>query len=437
MKKLITLLGILIIAKAGAADEPLSLDKCVELALKNNVNILNAQAELKDSKLQKNVTRANFLPSVNASMGYNHSRVGESSQTFVDPMTGISRPAQSGYTSRNYSSGISVSQTIWDGGYSIADYERSGEEAKAYAYSLENVRQQVIYSVEEAYINLLRAKHLLEVYRETLRSSEEALKKAVSMEEIGAAPHSDVLKARVKREQDRMALIEAENSIETSRATLNHILGLDVNRPTEVEELTVETGLELEYQQAVELALENHPSLKQFDYQVKSAKKYISMAKSAYLPQCSGSFNYSWYHEDFGMIDNMFEKDYNWSARLSLGISLFNGFSRPANVGRAKVGFRNLQQRDQQNKRDVMLEVKNAYLGMDQSRKKIEVAKESVISAEEDMKQSTARYQLGAGTMLEQIDALAALTSTRVQLIQAEYDYRLAVTRLKKAMGRL
>lgn len=437
MKKSIALLGILILFCPALASKPLSMEECVEIALKNNTYILNSEADLKNQELLKTIARSNFLPSIGAGMGYSHSRVGSSSQVYVDPFTGIPRPANPGYTARNYSSGLNLNQTIYDGGYSIANFQKSELDVKAAGFGLENTRQQVIYSVEETYVNLLRARHLLDVYRETIRSSEEALKKAESMEEIGAAPHSDVLKARVKYEQDRMALIEAENNIETTRAYLNYILGFDVNRDTEVEELPMETGLEMKYEQAVEMALENHPSLKQFDCQVKSAKRTIRMAKSSYMPQFSSSFNYSWNHEDFGMIDNMFDEDYNWSARLNLSLSLFDGFSRPANVSRAKVGYRNLQDRSLQNKRDVMLEVKSAYLGMSQAKKKIEVANESVISAEEDLKHSSARYQLGAGIMLEQIDSQVALTYARVQLIQAQYDYRLAVTRLKKAVGKL
>jgi len=168
---------------------------------------------------------------------------------------------------------------------------------------------------------------------------------------------------------------------------------------------------------------------------MKSAEKEIRMAKSSFLPQFSGRVNYSWYHEDFDKITSMFEEDYNWSATLSLSISLFEGFSRPANVSRAKVGYRSMRINELQYKRDVIMSVKTAFLRIIAARKQIEVTRESLISAEEDLKQSSARYQLGAGTMLEKIDAQVAVTSARVNNIQAEYDYRLAVTGLKKAMG--
>lgn len=436
MKKIFILSCILIFSISTAySEEPLNLEQCLDMALKNNNTILNAQAQMMDSKLLKNVARSNFMPSVNAGVGYGHSENGPSSQKRI--IGGVPVPAQPRSTSSQYSSNVSLNQTIWDGGYSIANFKKSGLTSKAAELNFEDTRQTIIYNVEGAYLELLKQKHLLEVYRETIKSSEEALKKAQSMETIGAAPHSDVLKARVKYENDKMNLIMAENNLEVARANLNYLIGFDVNRQTEVQEVALSPTLEMEYDDAVKLALENHPSLKRSELQVQAAKNDIKMAKSAYLPQFSGSAYYSWGNQNFGNISNMFDEDFYWSASLSLGISLFDGFARPANVSRAKIGYKNLQDYNVQTKRLVTLEVKTAYLLMNQSEKQIAVAMESVKSAEEDLKQSSARYQLGAGTMLEQIDSQVALTSVKADKIQAEYNYRLAESRLKKAMGKL
>lgn len=439
MKKLSALLGMLIFVYGSlAAEPPLNLDQCIKLALKNNTDILNAEAERRTANSQKTIARAGFMPSVSSWLGYSYSEVGPSSQTYLDPFTGIEREIRP-YTSisKNFSSGFNLDQTFYYGGYNIANYQKSRYDAKAADYALEDTRQEIIYRVEEDYLELLKQKHLLEVYRETIKISEEELKKAQSMEQIGAAPHGDVLKARVMFESDKMALIEAENNLEVARANLNHRLGLDVNRDTEVEEISLETRWELSYEDAEKIALESHPVLKQSNSMLRSAEKNIRMNKARYLPSLTGRINYSWNNEEFNRISDMFDEDYNWSASVSLGIPLFEGFSRPANISIAKVGYRNLQDQNLQVKRDVMLGVKVAYLGLMQAKKQIVVAQERVISAEEDLKQSTARYQLGAGTMLEKINAQVMLTTAKVQKIQAEYDYRLAQSLLKRTIGRL
>jgi TolC family type I secretion outer membrane protein len=431
----------LIIFIAGfsfASEKPLTLSQCLEIALSNNPDILRAEAERQDAVLQTELARAELLPSLGAGLGYTHSVAGPSSQTYLDPLSGIQRQTQPfSITSRNFSSGLNFSQTIYDGGYAIANYQKSQYDEEASVHSYENSRQNVIYAVNQAYFELLKQKQLLIVFTETVKSSEEALKKAQSMEQIGSAPHSDVLKAKVKYETDRMNLLKSENSLEIAKANLNHTLGLNVNEAVEIEETVPEIDFILEYDQAIKIALENHPALKQSSTLLASAQKYIRMAQSSYLPQISGSVNYGWYNEDFGNVANMFDQDYNWSAQLSLEIPIFDGFARRANLNRSKVNYRSLQDQYQQTERQLLLEVKTAHLGLLQAEKQIALARESLLSAEEDLKQSTARYQLGSGTMLELIDAEVALTSAKAQLIQAQYDRLLAQTRLKKAIGKL
>ena len=304
MKKIIIIASLIIFLLSNAyCEEPLSLKQCIDLALKKNIEMINAKTLFKDSKLQKSLARSDFMPYIGAGLGYSHSEVGPSSQTYVDPITGIPRPVQPGVSkSTNYSSGFQLNQTIWDGGYTIANYQRRSFDEKASEYNLENTKQSVIYAVEESYIEMLRQQRLVEVYRETIKSSKEALKKAQSMETIGAAPHSDVLKAQVQYSQDRMSLIIAENSLANAIASLNYIVGFDVNRATEIQDIPYTEEIDLKYEDAVNISKENHPLIKQSAYSLKSADRYIRMAKSAYMPQLSGGASYSWYHEDFDKI---------------------------------------------------------------------------------------------------------------------------------------
>ena len=430
MKRFLFLPLILILTSVlSAAENPLTLEECAKIALKNNTTILNAKANLEDYRLRKSVARADFMPTISVGMDYIHQEYKTKYTPFM-----LQSPF---FITREYSAGLNLNQTIWDGGYSIASFKRSKSDYMASQYDFKNVRQELIYSVEEAYLNLLKRRQLLVVFEETLKSSVEALRRAESMEEVGSASRTDVLKARVKVEEDRLNLIIAQTSLEVARANLNHLLGFDVNRETTVVEVDPPTPLDIDYEKAVQIALEDHPALKKALFYEKSAEHSISMARSGMLPQLSGSYHYGYSSPAFDDMVHPFDNEYSWSVGVSLGINLFDGLSTYANVSRAKVGKRAARDNLEQARRDVILEVKAAYLGLEEAEKSIVVATERVISAEEDMKLSTARYELEAGTILEQIDAQLALTSARAQKIQAEYNYRFAQSRLTKAMGKL
>ncbi len=425
------IINLTLVSALWANDEVLNLERCIQIALQNNTTLLNAQSTLEDMRLQTKVARSGFLPSVSASINYDHN---ESKTVITQSQFDVRSPF---FVNREYSAGLSLYQTIWDGGQTIANHKKVSADFQSSQCQLENTRQLLIYSVEEGYLNLLKQKQLLKVYQETLNSSEEALKKAESMEAVGASSRTDVLKARVKAEDDRLNLIKAENAVEVAKANLNYLLGLDVTNPIEVEDLGAPEPLDMEFETAVQIALGNHPALKKADYDQQAAEYTISQAMSGMLPQLTGNYNFGTSSRRFDDLADPFDKQFYWGAGVTLNITLFDGLATPSNIQRAQVGRKAAIDNKEQVRRDVVLEVKAAYLGLEEAKKSIAAATQRVLSAEEDFKLSTARYELGAGTILEQIDAQVALTSAKAQKIQVEYDSRFAQSRLKKAIGKL
>ena len=257
------------------------------------------------------------------------------------------------------------------------------------------------------------------------------------MEAVGASSRTDVLKARVKAEDDRLTLIKTQNAVAFAKANLNYLMGVDVNNDVTVEEISAPESMDIAYEDAVKSAMDNHPLLKKAMFDKKSSQHSITMAKSAIMPQLAGYYGFGTESTDIMDFSDPFKDEFNWYAGVQLSLNIFDGFAAPSNIQRAKIGRQYAHDNLEQVKRDVTVEVKGAYLGLDEAEKSIAAATERVLSAEEDFKLSTARYELGAGTILEQIDAQVALTSARAQKIQAEYDYRFAQSRLKKAIGEL
>lgn len=435
---LISALIIAVVLTCAASEIPLSLPQCIDLALRNNTSILTGEADKLEAKFQRRLNFTEFLPTVSTWLGYNHSEVGPTSYVYMDPISGIGREQTTeSRTSTNFSSGLSLSQTIYDGGYSIANYQKSQFDEKAARYEFENTIQTVIYQVEEAYINFLKAQEIKELKKEAVLRSAEALKRAQSMEKVGASPHSDVLKQQVQYEQDQMNLINAEIQYEETRADLNHVLGLNIGRETEVEDIQFKKTEKISLDEALKTAVNNHPAMKQYEYNLKSARKSIRIAQSGYFPQISGSYSYRWTNESLNKYGDILDKDFNWSASISVGFSIFDGFSRPLNVSKSKIAYKKTQDFMEQTQRAVFLEVKKAHLGLDLTEKQIDLAEAQIKSAEEDLKFSTARYELGSVTVLELIGARVGLNTAKENKITAEYAYMTALARLNKAKGLL
>ncbi len=425
-------------ANLAAQENPLSIEECVEIALKQNPDIIRGTFTVQIAGRDVTIAMANFLPRVSANTGYYHSVVGPSSLLRIDPGSGIPVPLQPTEIKQWGSyAGFNVNQNIIDGGYSFFNYAQKRAMRESTEFQFEDTKQATILMVKERYYNLLKAEKLLEFTEETIKSSEESYKKASVLYQVGKVPKSDVLKAKVQLETDRLSLIEAQNGLAIARASLNHILGFDVDHDIRVIDNLDVPEMEVSYADAISNAFSNHPALKMRAYDLKASRAGIGMAVSQYLPSLSASYSYNWTHSDFNQIKQMFDNDYRWSMSIHLQIPIFQGFARFATLSKAKLYHKSNQESQAQTQRDVALSTKQAFFQVEQAKKKIAVTRDALESADEDLRLNKEKYSLGAGTMLDLINAQTSQTLAKSESIQALYDYKYAVAWLKRAMGRL
>jgi len=289
--------------------------------------------------------------------------------------------------------------------------------------------------VKERYYNLLKAEKLLEVAEETLKSSEESYKRAQVLFEVGKVPKSDVLKAKVRLENDRLSLITAQNDLSVARASLNHVLGFDVNNKIKVIGKLDIPEYAIDYENVVNNAFQYHPNLLKNQFDLKASKASVGMAVSSFLPSIGAYYSYSWSHSDINELKNMFDTDYSWYLGIGASMPIFQGFSRIAEVSKAKLNKMSQIKEMEQVKRDVALEAQQSYFYLNQAKKKIGVTQETVDSAEEDLRLNKEKYRLGSGTMLDLLYAQVSYSQAKSNHIQALYDYKYAIAWIEKAMG--
>ena len=90
----------------------------------------------------------------------------------------------------------------------------------------------------------------------------------------------------------------------------------------------------------------------------------------------------------------------------------------------------------QQKKRDVALELKQAFLSVQEAKQKIDLTKKKMESAEEDLDLVQEKYNLGSANILELLDAEVSFKEAESDRVQAFYDYNLAIAEFEKAIGK-
>ena len=278
---------------------------------------------------------------------------------------------------------------------------------------------------------------LLRVQVEGSELAKKNLERAEALLQVGSATKADVLKARVRYSNTKLSLIQAKNAVALAKEDLSVLLNKQESGTIDVDTVMTIEFSDLDAVTEVQHAMAYRSDLKSLEYNIKSARASVSAARSGWLPSLGASFGYNW--NDRKRPDdylNFFENEYSWSVVGYLSINIFDRFQTSSSVRMAKADTRIAEYNLEKAKLEAAKQIKTLVLTITQARERISVASETVEQANEDVRFAEERYRVGAGTMLETIDAQVALTQARADVIQAKCDFLIATADLAVATGK-
>jgi TolC family type I secretion outer membrane protein len=429
------ILFVLILGQHARA-EKLSLQDCIDKALENNREMINAEYGLEVARKEQKSTRGILLPRVDASASYSYSR-SDFSRKWEQSIGGnefvVEEDSESDSESKN--SSITLSQSLYNGGKNWSAYSYSKQNTKYSELGYELTQQSIAFAVKQSYFALLKAEELLEVADETLKQSQQYLERARTMYDLGLVSPGDTLKAKVNLSKDKLEKINTENNVSIAQSQLAHILGVDIVAGVEVMPINGEiTPEELSLEDYIQIAMENRPEVKQSNVAIKMSEINVRSAWGDRFPSLSAYARYSWSKSEAqDAVDET--STTSWSLGLQLDMNIFDGLSTESNIQKSKINLKKAKNQLEQVEQDIILEVKEAYLNIVKAYQKIEVSQEEVSSAQEDLRLMEQKYDLGKSSFIDLSDAQLGLTLAKSHYIQSVYDYHLAKAALAKAVG--
>jgi len=409
---------------AGAQDavqpgETLKLQRCLDIALERLPALLAARATAAADRSLVREAESAFYPQINWD-----STVGRS---LVGPRTslGIQTPS---VTFNSYSTGVSLSQNIFDFGRTLAQVRVQRRTHEASVSDIETASQQAVFAVKQSYYGVVQAKRNQGVAEEAVKQYQAHLDQARGQYEVGLAPKYDVTKASVDLGNAKVNLIVARNTVSLAKAALNNAMGVSGTLDYDVED---ELGFEPyggTLDDALARAYASRPDLASVIARRKAAESSVSLARAGFFPSLAGSATYDY-------AGNRFPLARGWSLGLSLTVPLFNGFLSPAEVAAAKAGLNVLRADEDAQRLAIRLAVEQAYLNLKQAEDLVPVAELNVTAAQENLDIASGSYKEGVGDPIQVADAEAALTSAMLAYIQALVSCKVNRAGLELAMG--
>lgn len=464
---------ILGVATGGLAQNgrPLTLDECIEIALQNNPQVLNAARQLNIAGSSVTQARARVLPRLDARFSGSRFVQGDLTQlrdtpvafsidTLSIPVFDLAgtqqigravtfttgRPTryeqieitQPGLSRNSYSAGLSFSQTLYDGGQSWNSIKQAGSSYRASENSLVGTRQTVIAEVMQSYFQVLKDQQLVEVFREAVESADKQLERTQSMYELGSVAQIDVFQARVNLGENRTNLLNQEVALQNSRANLNLAMGRDPLEPIEIVSTDPQIEpLTLTMDEAIAKAVENNPTVLASKLSAKAAEYGLKVAKGAHLPSLTVSAGYSRFNTEFDRVYTGLDKNYSLNFGVNLSVNIFNGFATQASIEAQSQRYLIAQEEYEDQVRRLKQQVRQAFLNLRRYEEVTAINEDNLQAAQEELRLAEERYRVGAGTLLDIINARVSVTRARAFLVQAKYDTLIARAQLEQAMGTL
>ena len=322
---------------------------------------------------------------------------------------------------------VSLSQVLFDFGKTFASTDAARRLAEQAQEDVELQRQLITLTVKESFININFARRLILVQEQALERADLNLRSARGFFEVGTRPKSDVARAEVDVANARVDLIRARNAERLTRVSLNTAMGIPVDTPTEVQDNLVYQALTIDRTQLLGQALAQRPEYKQARLRVDEADARMRRAFRDFFPDVTGSAFYGGRRQDLNEI---------WEVAVSLSWTIFDGGNRIARFRETKVSVDAQKARVKATELDISREVEQAQLNVGEAEERIGATQTAVVSAQENFRLAQGRFDAGVGTILELTDAQLFLTQAQNTEAQALADYRIAVARLERAIGR-
>jgi outer membrane protein len=312
-------------------------------------------------------------------------------------------------------------------GYKMA---RAEAEAKGLDYS--RAKEDTVYRVLAAYLEVLTAKAYVVVADQELSDSREHQRLAEAAEGAGTGLSSDVLRAKVSVAAAEGGKVTAENRLELAQRGLAVAMGQKAPSPVDV------TGPPPDFPDpgsidAVQAAAATRTDLRAVAVRVENAGNNETLRKAEYLPTVGLLGAYQLDAENGPLeVDHR-----SWSIGVGLKWNLFDGMRREAGVSRAALDRRKAEEYYRAATDQAVFQVTQAYLAIQEAQRRVEISRAAEVAAREGVRQVRARYENHLGRMIDVLDAQSALNQVRADAVKAENDLRQARARLMYVSGTL
>ena len=395
----------------------IKVDECVKIAMENHPAIKAALSNSEIYKSKIGQAWSNFFPTFSAGLSYSRNDMQVANFAF---------PTQE--YDMFYAPTISGNMLLFDFGKTKAQADLAKRTYESTKFALENSINTVVFTVKQAYYNLLFAQQQVQVYEDTVADFTLHLEQAKAYYDIGTKAKIDVLTAEYNLGRAKLNLIQAKNTLKVAYVQLSNAMGKPDYSDYDVTDTLTKKAYAIEVDDAVNTAFETSPQLLAAKKKADASGLLVRASKRAFMPNVSA---FGGYTRGGKKVDT----DYGYQLGAQINYSTVNLMLLKKQVDEAKATHNKDVADYESAKQNIYFEVKQAHINMTNAQESITVSKLSMDQAKEQYDQASGRYKVGLGDAIELKDAETTYRNAQLDYYNSLLNYHVSAANLERLMG--
>jgi len=418
--------------KPASVQPPFTLTQCIDIALRNNPEIVSGRWNVLAAKAGRNIAAGEKWPTVGLQSSYRHYT---DDQRLIPPRYGN----EPGVFGENILAGdIVLRMPVFTAGR-IENNVKAAELLRQSAqHQLARSREQLVFNVSQVFYNILAQRHIIESLEFSRKALEEHHKRVSDLMEVQKAAKVDLLRTDVRLADLQQRLVAQKNVMSVLRRVLVNLLGIsDSSSKSDVKGDLELTRVDANLPEGIAAAYSQRSDYLAARKRLEAQSKRVDIARVGHWPIVSAEGSYGLRNsvdpsshpggtddtEDVGFMG------------ISAEFPIFEGGRIEARTRQEQAKLRSLKELLRKLELQIHLDVETAVLNINSSHQRVIATEKSIEQAKEALKIEREKYDLSRGSITEVLDAQAALLDAQTTYYHAMADYNSAVAQWHLAIG--
>ncbi|MEO6813794.1 MAG: TolC family protein [Ginsengibacter sp.] len=412
-----------------AQDSLLLVQDAVKFAIKNNFGIIISKNEIEIGSINNNWANAGAVPVISATankaVGVNNLQQKLSNGTVTE---------KNGSSTQNFNAGIAVNWRVFDGFKMFATKEKLEELERNGEYAFRKTLNETVYNVVISYYNIVTLKEQLKATQEQIALYDDRFFLARRRFEIGTGAKYEVLEAQVDLNEQRSNLLSLQNSIAIAKSSLNNLIGKKPDTSYSVIDTIIVQPLPL-YEDAQNKIASQNPDILLANSSLAILIQTRKEINADRLPVISLNGFYNFVRNRNGAGFTLLNQTYGPSGSIGISVPLFNGGLVKKQVQITDIQIKNQNISISQTKNDLETTLNNSYINYSNALKAIDLEKNNLILATENIMIARERYRMLNITSVELRQIQISYNAVKNRLYNALYQAKVAEAGIALLMG--